>query len=50
MEKDDIYRELKSLTRQRLRLIWEMAQMGVVLNDAEPSARARRGLAARPMH
>jgi hypothetical protein len=35
MEKDDIYRDLKSLTRQRLRLIWEMAQMGVVLNDED---------------
>ena len=29
------YRELKSLTRQRLRLIWEMAQMGGVLNDED---------------
>ena len=33
--KDDIHRELKSLTRQRLRLIWEMAQMGVVLSDED---------------
>jgi len=33
--KDDIHRELKSLTRQRLRLIWEMAQMGVVPNDED---------------
>jgi hypothetical protein len=32
---DDIYGELKSLTRQRLRLIWEMAQMGGVLNDED---------------
>ena len=31
--KDDIYRELKSLTRQRLRLIWEMAQMGQILDE-----------------
>jgi hypothetical protein len=30
---DDIYRELKSLTRQRLRLIWEMAQMGQILDE-----------------
>jgi hypothetical protein len=33
--KDDIHRELKSLTRQRLRLVWEMAQMGVVPNDED---------------
>lgn len=33
--KDDIYREMKSLTRQRLRLIWEMAQMGADLNDED---------------
>ena len=32
---DDIYRELKSLNRQRLRLVWEMAQMGGVLNDED---------------
>ena len=32
---DDIYREMKDLTRQRLRLIWEMAQMGVVPNDED---------------
>ena len=30
---DDIYGELKSLTRQRLHLIWEMAQMGVVHDE-----------------
>jgi hypothetical protein len=32
---DDIYREMKDLTRQRLRLIWEMAQMGVVPDDED---------------
>ena len=32
---DDIYREMKSLTRQRLRLVWEMAQMGVALDDED---------------
>ena len=32
---DDIYREMKDLSRQRLRLIWEMAQMGVVLDDED---------------
>ena len=29
---DDIYRELKSLNRRRLRLIWEMAQMGKIFD------------------
>jgi hypothetical protein len=33
--KDDIHRDLKSLTRQRLRLIWEMAQMVVVPDDGD---------------
>jgi hypothetical protein len=32
---DDIYRELKGLTRQRLRLVWEMAQTGVAPNDED---------------
>jgi len=32
---DDIYRELKSLTRRRLRLIWEMAQMGMVIDEED---------------
>jgi hypothetical protein len=32
---DDAYRELKRLTRQRLRFIWEMAQMGAVLDDED---------------
>lgn len=32
---NDIYRKLKNLTRQRLHLIWKMAQMGVVLNDED---------------
>jgi hypothetical protein len=32
---DDIYREMKDLSRQRLRLIWEMAQMGVVPDDED---------------
>ena len=31
----DIYRELKGLTRQRLRLIWEMAQMREILDDED---------------
>jgi len=32
---EDRYRELKSLTRQRLRLIWEMAQMGEVIEGED---------------
>ena len=32
---DDIYREMKDLSRQRLRLIWEMAQMGEILDDED---------------
>jgi hypothetical protein len=32
---DDIYREMEDLGRRRLRLVWEMAQMGVVPNDED---------------
>jgi hypothetical protein len=32
---DDIYRELKSLNRRRLRLIWEMAQMGKIFDGED---------------
>ena len=35
MEDDIYYRELKSLTRQRLRLVWEMAQMEMALDDED---------------
>ncbi len=35
MEDDIYYRGLKSLTRQRLRLVWEMAQMGMALDDED---------------
>lgn len=32
---DNLYRELKTLTRQRIRLIWEMAQLGAPLKDED---------------
>ncbi len=32
---DDIYRELKGLNRQQLRLIWEMAQMGKIFDGED---------------
>lgn len=31
----DPYQELKALTRQRIRLIWEMAQLGAPLKDED---------------
>ncbi|HET7091552.1 MAG TPA: DUF1841 family protein [Anaerolineae bacterium] len=31
----DVYRELKALTRQRIRLIWEKAQLGGSLSDED---------------
>jgi hypothetical protein len=39
---DDVYRELKSLTRQRLRLIWEMAQMGKILDEDAVTVKSLR--------
>ena len=31
----DVYRDVKALTRQRIRLIWEKAQLGEPLSDED---------------